>query len=145
SAGNVGYPSMLAFLQDRPSQMILNRNSVPLGYRSFEAAWYVQDEMKLLPNLTFRLGLRDEMTNGWHEVTGRCSNYIFDQNFVISTNPVIGDSCLSKNNAKALWQPRAGLAWDPTGSGTWAVRAGFGIHNDLHDSLAHRVYANPPY
>ena len=85
------------------------------------------------------------MTNGWNEVAGRCSNYVFDQNFVISTNPVIGNSCLQQNNATALWQPRVGLAWDPTGTGTWAVRAGFGIHNDLQDSLGHRVYANPPY
>src|SRR6266853_860299 len=92
-----------------------------------------------------RLGVRDEMTNGWNEVAGRCSNYTFDQNFIISTNPVVGSSCLSVNNARALWQPRVGIAWDPTGDGKWAVRAGFGIHNDLQDSLANRSYANPPF
>jgi hypothetical protein len=145
SAGGVSYPTMLAFLQDVPSQFNLNRNPVGLGYRHFEGAWYIQDEMKLLPNLTVRLGLRDEMTDGWHEVAGRCANYVFDQNFVISTNPVIGKSCLTKNNAKALWQPRVGLSWDPTGRGTWALRAGFGIHNDLQDNLGNRTYANPPF
>jgi hypothetical protein len=31
-----------------------------------------------------------------------------------------------------------GIAWDPTGRGTWAVRAGFGIHNDLQDILGNR-------
>src|SRR5206468_3265357 len=46
---------------------------------------------------------------------------------------------------KLLLQPRVGIAWDPTGKGTWAVRAGFGIHNDLQDNLANRTYANPPY
>jgi hypothetical protein len=61
------------------------------------------------------------------------------------TNPAIGDSCLSSNQAKALWQPRVGIAWDPTGDGKWAVRAGFGIHNDLQDNLANRTYANPPF
>jgi len=145
SAGGVSYTTLQTFLQDMPSQFNLNRNPVPLGYRSLEAAWYVQDEIKLRPNLTLRLGLRDEMTDGWNEATGRCSNYVFDQNFVISTNPVIGDSCLSQNNNKALWQPRVGLAWDPTGTGTWAVRAGFGIHNDLQDNLSNRTYSNPPY
>ena len=44
-----------------------------------------------------------------------------------------------------LLQPRVGLAWDPTGTGRWAVRAGFGIHNDLQDNLANRTYANPPF
>jgi hypothetical protein len=145
SSGGVSYATMLTFLQDIPSQFNLNRNPTPVGYRSLEAAWYVQDEIKLQKNLTMRLGIRDEMTNGWNEVGGRCSNYVFDQNFVMSTNPAIGDSCLSQNNAKALWQPRVGLAWDPTGTGSWAVRAGFGIHNDLQDNLANRTYANPPF
>jgi hypothetical protein len=116
-----------------------------VGYRSLEAAWFVQDEIKLRPNFTMRLGLRDEMTTGWNEVAGRCANYFFDPNFVIQTNPHIGGSCLAQNNAKALWQPRVGLAWDPTSTGTWAVRAGFGIHNDLMDNLTGRAYPNPPY
>ena len=145
SSGGVSYTTLLTFLQDIPSQFNLNRNPLPVGYRSLEAAWYVQDEIKLRRNLTVRLGLRDEMTNGWNEVAGRCSNYVFDQNFVISTNPVIGDSCLSQNNNKALWQPRVGVVWDPTGTGTWAVRAGFGIHNDLQDNLSNRTYSNPPF
>jgi hypothetical protein len=145
SAGGVSYSTMLTFLQDIPSQFNLNRNPVPLGYRSFEGAWYIQDEIKLRRNLTMRLGLRDEMTDGWSEVAGRCSNYRFDQNFVISTNPVIAESCLQTNHAKALWQPRVGFAWDVTGTGRFAVRAGFGIHNDLQDNLANRTYANPPF
>jgi len=37
-----------------------------------------------------------------------------------------------------------GLAWDPTGTGTWAVRAGFGIHNDLQDNLSIRLHGNFP-
>jgi Carboxypeptidase regulatory-like domain len=145
SAGGVSYSTMLTFLQDIPGQFNLNRNPLPLGYRSFEAAWYIQDEIKLRRNLTMRLGLRDEMTDGWSEVAGRCSNYRFDQNFVISTNPVIAKSCLQTNHAKALWQPRVGFAWDVTGTGRFAVRAGFGIHNDLQDNLANRTYANPPF
>jgi len=41
-------------------------------------------------------------------------------------------------------QPRIALAWDPTGTGRWAVRADFGIHHDLQDNLAHRLNADPP-
>src|SRR5437016_6180890 len=146
SAGGASYGTMLTFLQDLPSNPFnLNRNPVMLGYRMTQGAWYFQDEMKLRSNLTLRLGLRHEMTNGWNEVGGRCSNYVFDQNFVISTEPRMGKSCLTENHAKLLLQPRVGLAWDPTGSGTWAVRAGFGIHNDLQDNLANRTYSNPPF
>jgi len=101
--------------------------------------------MKLKPNVTLRLGLRDELTTGYNEAFGRCSNYLYDQNGVIETNPLVGSSCLTQNNAIALWQPRVGLAWDPTGTGTWAVRAGFGIYNSLQDNLVSRFGANEPY
>ena len=146
SAGGASYATILTFLQDVPSNpFAINRNPVPLGYRSFEAAGYFQDEMKLRQRLTLRLGLRDEMTNGWNEVTNRCSAYTFDKNWIISTEPTIGHSCFTTNHAKLLLQPRVGLAWDPTGTGSWAIRAGFGIHNDLQDNLANRTYSNPPY
>ena len=146
TAGSITYPTLLAFLQDAPTQFIGVPNPTVLGARSKEIAWYVQDEFKLRPNLTLRLGLRDEMTTGWNEVSGRAANYVFDANGVILTDPAIGHSYLTQNNAKALWQPRAGLAWDPTGTGTWAVRVGAGIYNDLQDSMGHRLSAaNPPF
>src|SRR5213596_3544765 len=51
---------------------------------------------------------------------------------------------MDQNHAKLLLQPRVGLAWDPTGTGTWAVRAAFGIHNDLIDNLGIRTQAGMP-
>ena len=144
SAANVAYPTITAFLRDQPNNAILTRNAPTLGFRSTEGAWYVQDDMKLRSNFTLRLGLRHEMTNGWNEVFGRCSNYRFDPGFVIQREPTIGKSCLDENHAKLLLQPRVGLAWDPTGTGTWAVRAAFGIHNDLIDNLGIRAQAGMP-
>src|SRR3989475_4695457 len=146
SAANVAYPNIPAFLRDQPVNAILTRNAPTLGFRSTEGAWYVQDDVKLRSNFTLRLGLRHEMTNGWNEVFGRCSNYRFDPGFVIQREPTVGKSCINENHAKLLLQPRVGLAWDPTGTGTWAVRAGFGIHNDLIDNLGIRAQAGmPPY
>ena len=144
SAGNVAYPTIVAFLRDQPSNAILTRNAPALGFRSTEGAWYIQDDMKLRSNFTVRLGLRHEMTNGWNEVVGRCSNYRYDPGFVIQTNPTVGKSCMDQNHAKLLLQPRVGLAWDPTGTGSWAVRAAFGIHNDLIDNLGIRTQAGMP-
>jgi hypothetical protein len=146
SAANVAYRDILGFLRDQPTQAIVTRNAPMLGFRTTEAAWYVQDDMKLRPNFTLRLGLRHEMTNGWNEVAGRCSNYRYEPGFVIQTNPIVGKSCFDQNHAKLLLQPRVGLAWDPTGTGTWAVRAAFGIHNDLLDNLGIKTQAGmPPY
>lgn len=143
--GTVAYPTLQAFLQDSPTSFNTNVVVTEVGYRQWEGAWYVKDEIKLKPNLTLQLGLRDEMTDGWHEVTSRCSNLQFDQNAVVLTDPLIGNSCFAKNNAKALWEPRVGVAWDPTGTATWAVRAGFGIYSDLQDNLAFRLDSNPPF
>jgi hypothetical protein len=144
NAGTMTYPTLLAFLQDRPTQFTGVPSPTPMNFRSTEAAWYLQDEMKLRPNLTLRLGLRYEMTTGWNEANGRSSNFDFT-NGVINTNPFIGRSALLENNALALWQPRVGIAWDPTGAGKWSVRASFGIHNDLQDNLNNRLNSNPPF
>ena len=115
SAANVAYATVTTFLQDKPTQAILVPNPVPLGYRSWEGAWYLQDEITLRRNLNFRIGLRDEFTDGWNEEAGRCTNYFFNPGGVIQTNPHIASSCFETNNAKLLLQPRVGLAWDPTG------------------------------
>ncbi|PYS45754.1 MAG: hypothetical protein DMG13_31395, partial [Acidobacteria bacterium] len=145
NAGTLTYRTLLDFLQDRPTQFQAAPGPVPLRFRTTEAAWYFQDEIKLRSNLTVRLGLRDEMTTGWNEVNGRGANYRYDQNGFILTHPNVGKSVLIRNNARALLQPRVGVAWDPTGAGRWAVRAGFGIHNDLQDNLANRMNSNPPF
>jgi Carboxypeptidase regulatory-like domain len=145
TAGTINYPTLLRFLQDLPTQFVAQSNLQPLYFRSTEAAFYVQDEIKLRRNLTLRLGLRDEMTNGWNEAHNHASNYVFDKNGIVQTDPRIEHSAFLENNAKALWQPRVGLAWDPTGTGRWAVRAGFGIHHDLQDNIGHRLNADPPF
>src|SRR5207249_2936133 len=145
NAGTASYIGLTEFLQDTPVQFLAAVNPQPLTFTSLEAAVYFQDEIKLRPNLTVRLGLRDEMTNGWNEVNNRASNYLFDATGVFQTDPIIGRSPFVENRAKALLQPRVGVAWDPSGKGTMSVRAAFGIHNDLQDNLAHRLNANQPF
>ena len=65
-------------------------------------------------------------------------------NGVISTQPHIGNSIFTANNAKFLPQPRIGLAWSPFGHKT-VVRAGFGMYNDLQDALGYRTDQNAPF
>jgi len=157
NAGTITYGGLREFLEDRPTQFTAAPNPTPLHFRQTEAAWYVQDEIKLRPNLTVRLGLRYEATDGWNEVSedvtirgvnyrnGIAANYDFDAAGNLLTNTFIGRSALTENNAKALLQPRIGVAWDPTGAGKWSVRAGFGIHNDLLDNLGNRMNSNQPF
>src|SRR6185437_7027764 len=116
-----------------------------LSWRSLEAAGFVQDSIKLRPNLTVRVGFRFESTNGWNERHGRAANYGFDSNGVIQTNPFVGNSALTVNRAKFLPQPRVGLAWDPFGKGKTVIHAGFGMYNALLDDLDYRLDQNAPF
>jgi outer membrane receptor protein involved in Fe transport len=94
NAGTVTYPTLPAFLQDRPTRFITQTRPTELVFRSTQAAWYFQDEVKLRPNVTLRLGLRDEMTTRINEKNGHSSNYLFDANGIMLTEPLIGKSPL---------------------------------------------------
>ena len=46
----------------------------------------MQDAIRLRRNLTMQVGVREEFTNGWNEVSGRAANYVTDANGVLQTN-----------------------------------------------------------
>src|SRR5437879_64170 len=71
----------------------------PLGWRSSEGAFYVEDAVRLKPSFELRIGFRGEFTNGWNEVGGRASNYGFNPAGVIlsqrSEERRVGKECSS--------------------------------------------------
>ncbi len=111
--GQATFTSLTTFLQGTVSSFQVVPNHTELGWRSLFGAWYVEDTIRLRPNLTLQLGLRHEFTTGWNEVAGRAANYITDSNGVLITDPRVGDSAFTKNNAKRLFGPRVGLGLGP--------------------------------
>ena len=143
--GQASFGSLASFLQGKVSTFTVVPSPTPLNWRSLEAAGFIQDVMRISPRLELRVGLRIEGTNGWNEAHQRASNYLFDANGVIETDPRIGYSVFSDNNAKFLPAPRVGLSWDPLGQGRTVVNAGFGMYYALLDSIDYRLDQTAPF
>ncbi len=143
--GQASFSSLATFLQGSISTFTVVPTPTLLGWRSLEAAGFVQDVIKINPHLTLRAGFRFESTTGWNEAHGRASNYSFDPNGVIQTNPLIGNSAFTVNRAKFLPEPRVGLAWDPFGKSATVIHAGFGVYRALLDNLDYRLDQTAPY
>ena len=143
--GQATFTTLTTFLQGTTSTFQAVPTANELGWRTLMGAWYAQDTIKIRRNLTLQAGIRQEFTTGWNEVSGRAANYIPDSNGILITTPRVADSVFTQNNAKWLFGPRAGLAWDVFGNGKTAIRAGFGTYYTLTDALAFLMNSLPPY
>jgi Carboxypeptidase regulatory-like domain len=141
--GQATFASLQTFLQGVTSTFLYDPAPTPMNWRSLFGALYAQDVVRLNPNLTLSLGFRGEFSTGWNEAHGRAANYTFNDG-VISNQPRIASSTFTENNAKFLPEPRIGVAWSPRLDKT-VIRAGFGIYNELQDSLGYRTDQNAPF
>jgi len=95
------------------------------------AGFYFMDDWKLHPRLTLSYGLRYDVSGAMGEERDRCANFLLGDplagpdGFVLcSDRPLYG---VDKNN----FGPRVGIAWDVTGSGRTALRAGYSLSYDV--------------
>ncbi len=143
--GQATFSSLQNFLQGNVTTFTSVPSPTPLGWRSLEAAWFVQDQLRLSPRFTLSLGFRAESTNGWNEAHGRAATFVSGPNGVLQTDPRISSSTFTTNRAKFLPQPRIGFAWSPDSNSRTVIRGGFGMYNDLQDALSYRMDQNAPY
>jgi hypothetical protein len=127
SNGDYWYPTMQDLVNDNLAS-VPGRTLRGAGTGSFlgtQSAFFLfaQDDIKVTPKLTLNLGLRYEY---WTNPVGDKTQSL---NAISSVPGVItfGVPTTDKNNIA----PRIGLAFDPTGSGKTAIRAGFGIAYDV--------------
>ena len=143
--GQASFSNLAGFLAGTVSTWTYAPSFTPLSWRSLEGAYFAEDAIKLRPSLELRLGFRGEFTNGWNEAHGRAANYVFGSNGVVLTQPVIGNSVFSQNNAKFLPAPRVSLAWSPFASKKTVFRAGGGLYYALIDALDYRLDQAGPF
>ncbi len=107
-------------------------NQPESGMRMKSPQVFVQDDIKVRPNLTVNLGLRYEYQSGWSEVKNNLGS--FDptiQNTVTGTPGAMWfagetsrDTLMKPVND--IFLPRVGFAWNPGGS--TVIRGGFGLY-----------------
>ena len=96
------------------------------GYRQTFTGLYVQDDFKLLPNLTLNVGLRWEKMTDPSEVNnkaGSVPDVLRDSGFTL------GKVFEINHDWKGL-APRFGFAWTPFGGGHTVVRGGWGVFTE---------------
>jgi Carboxypeptidase regulatory-like domain len=141
--GQASFASLKTFLAGTTSSFLYSPSPTEMNWRSLFGALHAQDVIRLNPKLTLSLGFRGEFSTGWNEAHDRAANYTFTDG-VISSQPHIGHSAFTENNAKFLPQPRVGLAWNPRQEKT-VVRAAAGMYNELLDDLGYRMDQNAPF
>ena len=127
--GNFAFGSLQNFLQDTPSSVLLLNPVLAgeVGTRQTLFGFYVNDDWRMLPNLTFNLGIRYEPTTLPTEAHDRFE--VLNTLTATTLSPV---KTLWPHNATLRnFEPRIGFSWDPFKSGKTAVRGGFGIFDVL--------------
>jgi TonB dependent receptor len=114
--------------------------------RSSIYAGFVQDDYRVLPNLTLNLGLRYEYFQPVREKYGNISNVVLGS----GPNPLTGLTLRVGgdlyNASKLNFGPQIGFAWRPNpASQRFVVRGGFGIgYNRMQEAITLQGKANPP-
>ena len=133
--GVATFTNLQSFMQGKATQVAATLNPIEIGWRQTAGAWYAEDSIQILPNLTLTLGVRDEFNNGWNSPQGLAANFVSNSNQVLETQPAIGHSVYSQNNAKLLIGPRAGIAWAPFANQRTAIHAGYGLYYEQLDYM----------
>jgi hypothetical protein len=128
-------------------------NSVYLRDRTWDL--YVMDNWRSRSNLTFNYGLRYEYAGPFYEKYDRLVSLDpapgfteLAQVFPNETGPLSGQSYPRSlvNPDRNKFAPRVGLAWRPTSSSRFVLRAGYGIgYNASYASIASQIVNQAPF
>jgi hypothetical protein len=124
AANILAFASRPAFAADQLNQLTLVDEIQMTGQHEIQYGGYIQDEVKIRPNLTAMLGLRYDFFNRFHEIYGR--DHPFDIETCGGYCPYGSDYSLPVTDN---FQPRGSIAWAPSAFHNRAViRTGAGLY-----------------
>lgn len=139
------FPSLTAFLQNQPSLFLgalPGQTDAARNIGEWRLTSYAQDEWRISPRVTINLGLRYDprgiasLDKGQTLANGAQSTGFTSVTQAFLSNPTL-----------ANWEPRVGVAFDPSRSHKTAVRAGYGVfHSTITANRIGPAYGvNPPF
>jgi hypothetical protein len=137
------------FSEDRAVDPLTGQPTDAYGlYITNEWSLFVQDNWKLRPNMTVNLGLRYENFGNPNKSGGQFNNIL------LGTEPTRQEQV---RNARVgavdtlygtdwnNFAPRLGLTWDPTSTGRFVIRGGYGMsYNRINNTVFTDERLNPP-
>jgi hypothetical protein len=130
--------SFASFLFGQPVFFLQGGGDFSRNIRGNDLNAYAQDTYKVSSRLTFNYGLRYELPFPYTEQKNRQNLWIPGRQSVVFPSAPAGllypgdpgvPKGLIQTDTKAF-APRIGLAWDPTGKGTWLITSAYGIFYD---------------
>src|SRR6185437_10772056 len=145
---NAGY-TVADFLLNRASFVSVGGVSGPAGMRSWRDAYFIQDDWKVMPNLTLNVGVRYEYDQPIYEVHNRMST--IDPNnpavILLDGTPAARAAGYGRGLVDPYYgsvMPRIGFSYSATPR--FVVRGGYGIQNFMEGTGANlRMTTNLPF
>ena len=138
---------------DRVYGLGISLASIRVGQRQWRVAGFVQDDWKILPNLTLNLGLRYEYDEPWIEQNNKNANVdLTTQTLIYAGQVPVGapagsavcsnSGCYQPNYRQIM--PRFGFAYQT--ASRVVIRGGYGATSYFEgNSYNQRLSANPPF
>jgi hypothetical protein len=132
--------SFASFLFGQPVFFLQGGGDLSRNLRGHDLNLYAQDTYKASPRLTINYGLRYELPFPYTEQKNRQHLFIPGRQSVVFPTAPVGllypsDPGVPKGliqTDKKAFAPRVGIAWDPTGSGTWLISSAYGLFYDRY-------------
>ncbi|HYK58388.1 MAG TPA: TonB-dependent receptor [Bryobacteraceae bacterium] len=140
------------FLLGFPQSASLRYGSDNNYFRSWSAAWYAQDDFRVLPNLTLNIGLRYEYFAPYTELYGNLANLLLPSGFIgtatlaTPANSAGAPSSLVHSSPHD-YSPRFGFAWRPWPKRSTTIRGGYSIFysGSPYTQIVSQLASQPPF